>query len=92
MKFALVFIGVAMAAAMMPPVALAQSNDAAYCRALSDTYIKYVYTRGSRGARSSPTAAIGNAMSQCQTGNVASAIPVLENALKDAGFSLPPRG
>lgn len=92
MKLVFAFAGVALAVASAPAVASAQSNDTTYCTALSDTYQRYVYTRGSRGARSSPTADVGTAMSKCTTGDAASAIPVLENALKNAGLSLPPRG
>jgi hypothetical protein len=32
------------------------------------------------------------AVTQCQSGNVAEAISVLEDQLKRNGFSLPPRG
>jgi hypothetical protein len=92
MKTALVFAGLVLASALVPPVASAQSNDNAYCTALSDTYLRYVYTRGSRGARSSPTADISAAMSKCRTSDAASAIPVLEEALRNNKINLPPRG
>ena len=76
----------------LPQTVAAQTNDAQYCTTLKDTYVKYVMSRGSRGAKQGITADVGNALSDCDTGKVASAIPVLEKALRNAGFDLPPRG
>jgi hypothetical protein len=69
---------------VLPLTAAAQSNDAAYCAALS----KLVYTIDQQAA---PMADVGNALSQCQTGTPPYGIPVLERVLKDAKVSLPAR-
>ncbi len=70
--------------------ALAQSDDVAYCSRLSDRYNTYVLTQGSRGSLRPPPADIAAAMSKCPTRDVKSAIPVLEQALKNARIDLPP--
>jgi hypothetical protein len=59
-------------------------NDGAYCKALSDK----VRTINFGNA---PLGDIGRALSQCQTGEYAPAIPVLENFLKDNKVPLPAR-
>jgi hypothetical protein len=85
-------------AVSLPAVAFAQSpapSDAAYCRALSDTYVRYIghdednshhllYLRGSLDAQV--------AVAQCKQGQTAAAIPVLEKALLNQKFTLPARG
>ena len=90
MKIVIALSGVALLASSSG--AFAQSNDATYCTALTDTYNKYVLTSGSRGARQTPTADIAAAMSKCSTSDAGAAIPVLENALKAAKVDLPSRG
>src|SRR5579862_5035418 len=91
MKVASMLVGIAFALTMTP-VAFAQTGgDAGYCSALANKYNTYVETRGSRGARQGVSADIATAMSQCQTSNATSAIPVLERALRDAKIDLPSR-
>lgn len=69
----------------------AQSDDAAYCRALSEQYQKFYVKTGGH----SPTLGTADgsvAVEQCKTGNFAAAIPVLERKLRDAKVTLPSRG
>jgi hypothetical protein len=76
-----------------PVVASAQSkeSDATYCTALSHDYQKYVSSAEDRHPQGTP-ADINAAMAKCQSGDTASAIPVLENALRNQKINLPPRG
>jgi len=71
--------------------ALAQSGDAKYCNALSDTYTKYVTGSSEHKSVRPPPADVSTAMSKCGT-DTASSIGVLEKALNDAKVPLPPRG
>jgi hypothetical protein len=59
------------------------ADDAAYCKALADAYRK----TNSQNV----DAAVPEAINQCNKGNTAAGIPVLEKALKDAKVTLPPR-
>jgi hypothetical protein len=63
----------------------AQSNSAAYCATLSEIYRKTAPQH--RG----PSATVPAAVAQCQTGNTADGIPVLEQALRNEGVTLPRR-
>jgi hypothetical protein len=91
-KVLAVAIGVA-----LPVAASAQSgppSDQAYCVALSQKYVRYVgYGADSSRhyQRSSPLAG-QVAVTQCQRGETAAAIPVLERELTSAGIALPGRG
>jgi hypothetical protein len=62
----------------------AQADDKAYCEQLSASYRKYVQNT-SRRVDVEALAAIED----CQKGNAAEAIPVLEDRLRRGGFSLP---
>jgi hypothetical protein len=73
------------AAAVLPFAAAAQSNDAAYCMALSNTY-RHTAPKGAE-----PAAAIPVAMAKCADGDTSVGIPVLEQALRNSKVSLPPR-
>jgi len=68
---------------LAPCAAFGQSNDAAYCQALADTYRK-LNTQNT-------DATVPEAINQCRNGNTAAGIPVLEKALKDQKATLPPR-
>jgi hypothetical protein len=70
--------------------AQAQSDDAAYCAQLSDLYRRYL--GNSAEGRQFPDAAASVAIDDCQKGNTAVGIPVLEKKLRDARFTLPKRG
>jgi hypothetical protein len=69
----------------LPFAASAQSNDAKYCQALTETY------RNSVPKTATPDAVVPVAISKCASGDTATGIPVLEKALTDAKVSLPPR-
>ena len=82
-------VSVLVVAAALPTVAGAQSADAKYCSALSDKYQTYAQDNGGK-SHNAPPAEVASAMSKCST-DAASAIPVLEGALKAAKVSLPAR-
>jgi hypothetical protein len=88
---AALLLGVPYAATAQTPA----STDAAYCKSLSDTYVRYIghdedhahrrmYLRGSLDGQL--------AVAQCKEGNTAAAIPVLERQLLANKFTLPARG
>lgn len=87
-----IIAGAALALAVaLPLAALAQADDVAYCKALSDKYKRYV-SNDDAGRRSrTPNVTADTAMARCPT-DAAGSIPVLEKALKDALLDLPPRG
>jgi hypothetical protein len=81
---------VAALALSLPLAASAQSNDAKYCSALIDKYNQSLDTSLRRGQNSENLdAKVG--IAKCQAGDTASGIPMLEKALKDAKYDLPPR-
>ncbi|HTR84787.1 MAG TPA: hypothetical protein VMI56_09925 [Reyranella sp.] len=84
MKIQLVslIVGVSFA---LPVSAFAQSS---YCDALSHQYQKYVGSQNDRRPQGTPPD-VATAMSKCSSDS-ASAIPVLEQALKNAKVDLPP--
>jgi hypothetical protein len=88
----------AVAVGVALPVAVsAQSgplSDQAYCSALSQKYIRYVGygPETSRNYQRSAPLAGQVAVTQCQRGDTAAAIPVLERELTNAGIALPGRG
>jgi hypothetical protein len=69
----------------------AQADDVAYCKALAQTYERYVVKidTGHTVQRGSTDASL--ALEQCRNGNIAG-IPVLERELKRAKVDLPARG
>jgi hypothetical protein len=75
---------------MLLPVA-AQADDVAYCKALAQTYQRYVVKvdTGHTVQRGSTDASV--ALEQCRNGNIAG-IPVLERELRNAKVDLPSRG
>jgi hypothetical protein len=70
--------------------AQAPTDDMAYCAQLSALYRGYLGNTGDR--RSFPDVAAAAAISECEKGNTAAGIPVLEKKLRDARFTLPKRG
>jgi hypothetical protein len=78
-------------AIVVPAAAFAQSSDANYCAALTQSYQRYVGQNEAKHRAQNPDATVNNAIAQCGSGNAASAIPVLEKALRDAKVELPPR-
>jgi hypothetical protein len=63
----------------------AQADDRAYCTELVSLYRKYV--QNSPGRRYDVEAVI--ALEDCQKGDAARGIPVLERKLRESGFSIP---
>jgi hypothetical protein len=68
-----------------PQQSSVQSNDAAYCARLSEMY------RMTAPQHRDPSATVPTAIAQCQSGNSADGIPVLEQALRNEGMTLPRR-
>jgi hypothetical protein len=60
------------------------SGDFAYCKEMAARYRRYLGQASTEGD-------IAKAMYDCESGNTAAGIPVLEKALRDAKLSLPPR-
>ena len=81
---------------LLPAISSAQttSGDLAYCRALSNIYVRYVGHDWQYGDRQM---FIANndaqvAVAKCEQGDTAGAIPVLERELIKNKFTLPARG
>jgi hypothetical protein len=74
----------------LPATGRAQGDDMAYCAELSNLYRRYLGNTGE--GRQFPDVSAGVAMDECQKGNTAAGIPVLEKKLRDARFTLPKRG
>jgi hypothetical protein len=67
----------------------ARADDATYCTELYDACVRYL---GQTNARSPlPDATASAAMNECQKGNTAAGIAILEKKLRDARFTLPVR-
>jgi hypothetical protein len=62
------------------------TNDEAYCRSLVNEF-----THGAARGFSPESLDTSVAINQCRDGNPRSAIPVLEQKLRDNGFNVPPR-
>ena len=71
----------------LPSAADAQGDDMAYCAQLSVLYRRYV--QNSPGRQYDAEAAV--AQDDCQKGNTAAGIPILEKKLLESGFTLPER-
>jgi hypothetical protein len=79
---------------VLPP-GMTAAQGAAYCSKLAGTYTEYVGTVGGNlgGVSSGGEAADLDArvaIAQCQDGNYASGIPVLQQKLRDARVTVPP--
>ena len=68
----------------------AQASDAAYCAELTALYRRYLGNTGE--GRQFPDVTASVAMDDCQKGNTAAGIAVLEKKLRDGRFTLPKRG
>jgi hypothetical protein len=71
--------------------AAAQSSDVAYCKALAEKYQRYVGDADGRRKGQMRDSKMDTVIAQCST-NSAGAIPVLEQALKDAKVEPPSHG
>ena len=67
----------------------AATDDMAYCAQLSALYRRYLGNTGE--GKTFPDVAAATAISECERGNTAAGIPVLEKKLRDARFTLPKR-
>jgi|GEM_PF-323295 hypothetical protein len=88
------FAGSGLQATVLPP-GMTAAQGAAYCSKLSQTYAEYVGTVGGYlgGVTTGGEAADLDArvaIAQCQDGNYASGIPVLQQKLRDARVTVPP--
>jgi hypothetical protein len=81
---------------LWPALSSAQSTsgDLAYCRALSDVYVRYIGHDWQYGDRQLTMANNDAqvALAQCEQGNATAAIPVLEREIVKNKFTLPRRG
>jgi hypothetical protein len=83
MKGTLIFVAVGTALALPVTTSAQSAADAAYCKKLSAVY--RAYNEGN-----DPPTSIATALTKCNSAPGAS-IPVLEKALTDGGFKLPPK-
>ena len=70
-----------------------RAGDLRYCAQFSELYVRYV-GRSEAGPKAPvrPDVNAGVALAKCSEGDAATAIPILERKLVNAGFTLPPRG
>jgi hypothetical protein len=69
--------------------ASAWADDMKYCAELSALYRRYL--GNSAEGKQFPDVTVANAISDCEKGNTAAGIPVLEKRLRDGRFTLPKR-
>lgn len=79
-----------LAGAVLVGGAPAQADDAAYCAELGKLAMRYTGSAGGDG-RLSPELDTIEAVAECNKGNTAKGIPVLEKKLRANGFTLPKR-
>lgn len=72
--------------------AAVQSDDRAYCNSLSRRYLRYMPERSYGSSMgSSPSTEVSVALTMCNDGRAAQAIPVIEKALRANGLAVPER-
>jgi len=74
----------------LPSQAIAQVDDATYCRQLASLALRYTGGAGGEGRLAADLATVG-AIDDCNKGNYAAGIAVLERKLRSNGFTLPKR-
>ena len=79
-----------LACATLPNPAVAQRGDAAYCAQLGNLALRYTGSAGGEGGLRPDFTTLG-AMDDCNKGNTAAGIAVLESKLRSNGFTLPKR-
>lgn len=84
-----VFLGV-VALLLLPFPTLAQANDAAYCAELGELAVRYAGSPAGNGD-TRPDLATLEAIDNCNKGKTAAGIKVLEQKLRNNGFTLPKR-
>ena len=90
----LVFFAGLVAAPTMVGAETANRGDLAYCRTLSDIYVRYIgwdelYSDRAIRTRANNDAQV--AVTKCERGDAAGAIPVLERELRNNKITLPAR-
>ena len=76
--------------ASVPLAASAQSDDGAYCAALSTLANRYLVS-GTGNGNGQPDLEVREATIACNAGQYARGIPVLERKLRNGRFTLPKR-
>ena len=76
--------------ALLASEAMAQSDDAAYCKKLGDYATRYLGDAGGNGG-TRPDFDIMEGVDKCNKGNTAAGIAVLEKKIRSKGFAPPPR-
>ena len=84
-----ILLGLA-APVLLPLPAFAQASDSAYCAHLAELAIRYAGGPAGSG-ETRPDPAIIDAIDNCNKGNTARGIEVLERKLRNNGFTLPRR-
>ena len=80
----------AIALLLLPLATWAQANDSAYCAELAELVLRYAGSPdGNGGTR--PDFATIEAIENCNKGNTAAGIRVLEQKLRSNGFTVPRR-
>ena len=75
---------------VLPLPTFAQASDSAYCAELGELAVRYAGNPGANG-ETKPDLAIIDAIDNCNKGNTAKGIKVLEQKLRNNGFTLPRR-
>jgi hypothetical protein len=83
---------ICLAAALAVVSTAARADDASYCKALGDKYMTYVSNMQAGRSPMPESPDVRIAIEQCNKGNTAAGIPVLEQKLRNARIDLPPRG
>lgn len=75
---------------MLAGEAMAQSDDAAYCKKLGDYATRYLGDPGGNGG-TRPDFDIMEGIDKCNKGNTAAGIAILEKKIRSKGFTPPAR-
>lgn len=76
--------------ALLTGQAVAQSDDAAYCKKLGDYATRYLGDPGGNGG-TRPDFDIVEGIDKCNKGNTAAGIAILEKKIRSKGFTPPAR-
>ena len=76
--------------ALLASQAMAQSDDAAYCKKLGEYATRYLGDPGGNGG-TRPDFDIIDGIDKCNKGNTAAGIATLEKKIRSKGFTPPPR-
>ena len=76
--------------ALLTGQALAQSDDAAYCKKLGEYATRYLGDPGGNGG-TRPDFDIMEGIDKCNKGNTAAGIAILEKKIRSKGFTPPAR-